>query len=114
MKLIRIQSTKTIKVTCGLQHMDVTNPDAHIPDRLKVSAEWPKCMVLIRQGVGEYPSEIKEWPTVQALLRDKILTIGEEFDAVSDEQKKDVEKFEQEKKSIKKKEKKLAELTEEG
>ncbi len=114
MKLVRIQSTRTIKVTCGLQHLDVTNPDAHVPDRLKVSAEWPKCQVLIKQGVGEYPAEIIEWATVKALVKDKVLTIGETLEAETDEQKKEVEKFEQEKKSIKKKEKKLSELTEEA
>lgn len=114
MKLVRIQSTKTIKVTCGLQHLDVTNPDAHVPDRLKVSAEWPKCQVLIKQGVGEYPAEIIEWATVKALVKDKVFTIGEEVEVTTDEQKKEVEKFEQEKKSIKRREKKLDELTEEA
>lgn len=111
MKLVRIQSTRTIKVTCGLQHLDVTNPDAHVPDRLKVSAEWPKCQVLIRQGVGEYPAEIIEWPTVKALVKDKIFTIGEKIDATTDEQIKEVEKFEQEKRQIKRKEKKLEEIS---
>ena len=114
MKLIRIQSTITIKVTGGLQHLDVTNPDAHIPDRLKVSAEWPKCTVLIKKGVGEYPAEIKEWATIKALVKDKILTLGEEIDPNTPEQEKEIEKFEQEKKSIKKKEKKLEALVEEG
>lgn len=114
MKLVQIQSTRTIKVTCGLQHLDVTNPDAHVPDRLKVSAEWPKCQVLIKQGVGEYPAEIIEWPTVKALVKDKIFTIGETIEPTTDEQKKEVEKFEQEKKAIKKREKKLSELTEEA
>lgn len=111
MKLVRIQSTKNIKVTSGLQHLDVTNPDAHIPDRLKVSAEWPKCQVLVRQGVGEYPAEIIEWPTVKALVKDKIFTIGEEIDATTDEQIKEVEKFEQEKRQIKRREKKLEEIS---
>lgn len=74
---VRIQSTKTINVTMGLHNQDVTNPDAHIPDRLKVNPLWPKLTVLIREGVHWYPSEIAEWPTVKALANDKILTIGE-------------------------------------
>lgn len=76
-KFVRIQSTKTINVTMGLHNQDVTNPDAHIPDRLKVNPLWPKLCVLIHEGVHWYPSEIAEWPTVKALVEDKILTIGE-------------------------------------
>lgn len=111
MKLVRIQSTKTIKVTSGLQLLDVTNPDAHVADRLKVSAEWPKLTVLIKEGVGEYPAEIIEWPTVKALVKDKIFTIGEKLDATTDDQVKEIEKFERDKKSIKKEKKNLDELT---
>lgn len=77
---VRIQSAKTINVTIGLQCQDVTNADAHIPDRLKVNPLWPKASVLITSGVGIYPSEIVEWPTVKALITDNILTIGEYLD----------------------------------
>lgn len=73
---VTIQSNVTIKVTPGLQANDVTNPDAHVPDRLKVSPAWPRATVLIRQGQGIYPAEIAEWPTVKALQKDKVLTIG--------------------------------------
>lgn len=79
-KNVRIQSSRSITVTSGLQYQDVTNPDAHIPDRLKVSPSWPKNSVMIKRGVGLYPVEIKSWKTVQALARDGILTIGEEVD----------------------------------
>lgn len=79
-KFVQIQSNTTIKVTTGLQNKDVTNPDAHVPDRLKVNPEWPKAQILIRQGVHRYPVEISEWPTVKALAKDKVLTIG----AISD------------------------------
>lgn len=81
---VRIQSDKTIRVTPGLQHLDVTNPDAHVPDRLKISPSWPKSMVLIEAGAHVYPSEITEWPTVRALAKDKILTIGEYLDSPQD------------------------------
>lgn len=111
--LIRIQSNKTIQVTCGLEHQDVTNPDAHVPDRLKVSAEWPKCMVLIKAGVAEYPAEIAEWPTVKALAKDKILTIGEVVEPVTEEQKQTIEEFEHKEASVRKKKKKtLDEISE--
>ena len=92
-KVVRIQSNITIAVTPGLNFKDVTNPDAHIPDRLKVSAQWPKCTVLIKQGVANYPAEIVDWPTVKALAKDNIITIGETLDAVTEEDVKNVEKF---------------------
>lgn len=75
-KFVQIQSSVTIRVTTGLQNKDVTNPDAHIADRLKVNPEWPKHQVLIKVGAHRYPAEIVEWPSVKALATDKILTIG--------------------------------------
>lgn len=77
---VRIQSNITINVTSGLENVDVSNPDAHIPDRLRVNPLWTSTTVKIRQGAGVYPSEIKNWNTVQALARDGVLTIGEEVD----------------------------------
>lgn len=73
---VQIQSSITIKVTTGLQNKNVTNPDAHVPDRLKINPEWPKCQVLIKEGAHNYPAEIAQWPTVKALAADKKLTIG--------------------------------------
>lgn len=94
-KMVQIHSNVTIRVTTGLQNEDVTNPDAHIPDRLKVNPEWPKYQVLIRAGQGMYPAEIAEWPSVKALAADKILTIGaiSEVDdsTLTPEQQKDVQ-----------------------
>ena len=75
-KFVQIQSSVTIRVTTGLQNKDVTNPDAHVADRLKVNPEWPKHQVLIKAGAHRYPAEIVEWPSVKALAADKILTIG--------------------------------------
>lgn len=85
---VRIQSSKTIQVTMGLQNKDVTNPDAHVADRLKVSPLWPKTKVLIRAGVGNYPAIIQSWPSVQALVSDGILTISESASAVSEDEAK--------------------------
>lgn len=88
-KFVQIQSSATIKVTTGLQNKDMSNPDAHIPDRLKVMPEWAKCQILIRQGAHRYPAEIAEWATVKALVRDKVLTIGaiSDVDDLNDEEK---------------------------
>ena len=92
-KMVKIHSTVTINVTTGLQNKDVTNPDAHVPDRLKISAEWPRHTVLIREGQHLYPVEIKAWNTVKALAEDKILTIGEEVEVenLSEEESKNVD-----------------------
>lgn len=76
-KFIRIQSTVTINVTSGLSHQDVTEPNQPIPNRLKVNPMWTKTTVLVRKGVGVYPAEIKEWPVVQALVKDKVFTISD-------------------------------------
>lgn len=83
-QFVRIQSNKTIRVTAGLQHLDVTNPDAHVADRLKISPSWPKAMVIIEAGAHVYPSDITEWPAVKALAKDKVLTIGEYLDVPED------------------------------
>lgn len=74
---VYIQSTTTITVTAGLQNENVTNKDAHVPDRLKVNPLWPKMSIMIKEGRHIYPSLIVEWPTVKALVKDNILTIGE-------------------------------------
>lgn len=79
-----IQSKVNIKVVPGLQHEDVTNPDAHVPDRLKINALWPKMSILIKEGVGTYPSYITKWSTVKALAKDKIITIGSYTDKADD------------------------------
>ena len=77
---VYIQSTMDITVTAGLQNEDVTNPDAHIPDRLKVNPVWPKMRIMIEQGRHIYPKLIAEWDTVKSLVKAGILTIGEDAD----------------------------------
>ena len=80
MKFVRIQSTIDICVTAGLQGRDLTRKDSDIPDRLKVSPDWPKMTMFIHKGAGNYPAEIAEWNTVKALVKDKVLTVGEVVD----------------------------------
>lgn len=74
-KVVRIQSSMTITVTSGLQCKDVTNKNAHVADRLKISPEWPKYSIQILEGVAEYPAEIAEWDTVKALVDAGIMTV---------------------------------------
>ena len=96
---VRIQSSTTIMVTAGLQNQDVTNADAHIPDRLKVNPLWPKMTCLIKTGVGVYPSDIVEWPVVKSLVKDNVLTIGEYLDTadeVAEVKKKQIVEMKQE------------------
>lgn len=81
---VYIQSTMSIVVTAGLQNENVTNPDAHIPDRLKVNPVWPKLRMMIKAGRHIYPKLIAEWNSVKALVNDGILTIGEEVDSPND------------------------------
>jgi hypothetical protein len=81
---VYIQSNTSIVVTAGLQNDNVTNPDAHIPDRLKVNPVWPKLRVMIKVGRHIYPSLIVEWNTVKSLVKDGIITIGEEVDNPND------------------------------
>ncbi|MCI6090656.1 MAG: hypothetical protein MR695_08835 [Solobacterium sp.] len=82
---VRIQSSMTITVTSGLQCNDVTNKDAHIPDRLKVAPEWPKYSIQIMQGVGDYPAEIAKWNTVKALVEAGVMTISESTNEAKEE-----------------------------
>lgn len=81
---VYIQSNISIVVTAGLQNDNVTNPDAHVPDRLKVNPIWPKLRVMIKAGRHIYPKLITEWNSVKALVKDGILTIGEEADSPND------------------------------
>lgn len=121
-KMVRIQSTVTISVIPGLHNKDVTNPDAHIPDRLKVSALWPKATVMVKKGVGYYPAEIAEWETVKNLVKDGVFTLGEITDDTSSKAEEDTKKLDsamaeltanETKKSRRKKTESLEDLTEE-
>lgn len=82
---VRIQSSMTITVTSGLQCKDVTNADAHVPDRLKVAPEWPKYSIQIMQGVGDYPAEIAKWNTVKALVEAGVMTISQSTNEAKEE-----------------------------
>lgn len=92
-KFVRIQSDIDIMVSAGLQSINMSNKDAHVADRLNVKSAWVGTRILITKGTAYYPSEIKTWDSVQALAKDKLLTIGEEVDEIggSPEEEKTVE-----------------------
>lgn len=77
---ITISSDRDIRVTPGLGYKDVTEKDLPVANRLKVLPEWQKNAVLIKKGVGIYPSAIASWNTVKALVKLNVLTLGKECD----------------------------------
>ena len=70
---VRIQSSVTITVFPSLINQDVTNPDAHVPDRLKVNPMWPRLGVEIRQGMGWYPASSRS----KAAAGDRVVSDGD-------------------------------------
>lgn len=85
-KFIRIESKMNITVTTELKHMDVSEPDAHVPDRLRIAPQWQNTTVDIKQGTGYYPAYIKNWNSVQVLSKANVLTLGEEVDECEGQQ----------------------------
>ena len=85
-KFIRIESKMNITVTTELAHMDVSEPDAHVPDRLRIAPQWQHTTVDIKQGTGYYPAYIKDWNSVQVLSKANVLTLGEEVDECENQQ----------------------------
>jgi hypothetical protein len=79
---LKIQSNINVNVTGGLKHLDMTDSTAAVGDKLKVQPLWAKEIVRIAPGASYYPAEIKNWKTVQALAKDRIITLGEEVDTL--------------------------------
>lgn len=84
-KFVRIQSTLNISVTPGLNCIDVTNYASNVPERLNVKSTWVNSTIKIKAGIGYYPALIKTWPSVQALVRDNLITVAEETDTILDQ-----------------------------
>lgn len=82
---VRIQSEIDITVTAGLMNEDLSNPNSHVGDRLKINSLWPKLTIDIKKGTHWYPSEISTWSTVQNLHKEKKLTVAEFSDTCTDE-----------------------------
>jgi len=104
-KYVKIQSSKNIQVTGGLSFLDLTDPKAAIPNKMKVQPLWSKEKIKLKMGSAWYPSYITEWATVKALNNDGIITIGEFVDTLPDnvpeEEKDEVIQYEQKLKEAK-------------
>lgn len=79
-KYVQIQSNINIVVHPGLGYNDYTKKDSDVPNRLKIAPTWPKDKVMIKKGQHLYESKITEWPSVKALEKDGVLTVGQSFD----------------------------------
>ena len=80
-RFIRIQSSKNIMVTAGLQSIDMTNRDAHVADRFSVAQMWTGTRVLVKKDVAYYPAVISTWPVVKKLAELGTLSFGETTDS---------------------------------
>ena len=84
-KYIRIQSEKDIDVTEGLQSIDMTNRDAHVPDRLRVAGAWVQTRIPIRKGAHDYPAIVQNWASVKSLVNAGVITLGVESDETNED-----------------------------
>ena len=85
-KFVNINSTMNIEVYPDLDAIDTTNPTAAMADRLSAKPNWVY-PILIRTGIHYYPAEVKNWKSVKALQRKKILSVSEEVDDVPEDEK---------------------------
>ena len=81
-KFVRIQSTRPIVVTGGLQAIDMTDKASLNPDKLNVKPSWTSFRVPLKQGTGYYPARIKDWASVKVLSSQEVLTIGNVTDVL--------------------------------
>ena len=84
-RFIRIQSSKNIAVTAGLQSIDMSNKDAHVADRLNIAQVWTGTRVLVKKDVGYYPAVMSTWPAVKKLAELGVLSFGEQTDTCPSE-----------------------------
>ena len=86
-KFVKIQAQEPYRVYGGLQTKNVTSDNPANPNRLNVEVLWTDCYVILKRGTFYYPSVIKNWDAVQNLVKQEILSIGEEVDVVQDDEK---------------------------
>ena len=87
MKKITIQATQAVIVTPDLEIRDLTDLNSTAPNKLRAVMDWKDLQpVKISQGVGEYNAHIKEWQTVKALVKAKVLTISESVEETTQPQ----------------------------
>ena len=102
-KFVQISSLVDIRVVRDYDYIDLNPKDtAEKNSGVKVNPLWVGSEVLIRKGVGVYPSEITKWSSVKKLAEIKKITIGADTDegtAEAERQKAAIAKVEE---SIKK------------
>lgn len=79
-KFIRISSTMPIEVYPELLFQNTTTGSDAIPNRLNVRVLWTDFGVRVIQGVGYYPSIMKDWDAIKSLAKKEVITLGQETD----------------------------------
>ena len=87
-KFVQIQSSIDIRVTRDYEVKDL-NPKGDTNQGVKVEPLWLGSEIVIRKGVGVYPSEIVNWTAVKKLAELKKLTIGGFTDEGTEEAEKE-------------------------
>lgn len=77
-KFVQISSEVDIKVVRDYVYKDLSPKASN--QGIKVKPLWVGSEVMIKKGVGIYPSEITNWSAVKKLAAIKKITIGEETD----------------------------------
>lgn len=80
-EFVQIHSEISIEVYPDLSAIDTTNKAAHIADQFAAKPNWVH-PILISKGLHYYPSEIKNWKSVKALARKKLISVSEEVNEV--------------------------------
>ena len=91
-KFVNINSQINIEVYPDLNAVDTTNPTAAMADRLSAKPNWVY-PILIKTGIHFYPAEIKNWKSVKALQKKKVLSVAEEVDEVPEDEREKCEEM---------------------
>lgn len=94
-KFIKIHSDIAIEVYPDLSATETTHVDAHVPDRFSAKPNWVY-PILIKVGLHYYPTEIKNWKAVKALVKKGHISLSEEVDEVPDDERERCEKLRKE------------------
>ncbi len=83
---VQIHSSITINVTGGLEYLNLTNPKLiNVKDSLKISPQWPKSTITIKEGQHYYPSEVADYKTVKKLVSLGKLTISQFYEELPED-----------------------------
>lgn len=86
MKVVTINSNRDIFVYGTSYTQNKINEDG--PQTLNLNTTtWLKTKILIKQGIFEYPAEVKDWATIKALEKAHALTVSQPHDGDVSDQK---------------------------